>query len=247
MALRYEQKYLVPNDKMIALRKRLQPFLVADRNGHITPHGIHQYTVRSIYLDSHDMECYAQKESGIKLRRKLRIRGYNHQHSNSKVVFEIKRKIGDAIKKHRSMVHYRNLETVIRFGNLADHIIHEPGKDSLDDARRFFFHLKKKQYSPSNLVVYEREAYHGKLDWGVRITFDKNIRSKVFPKYSELFDDCGLKPLFNSHFVMEIKYFTNLMPAWARGIVQEFSLRNDAISKYTIGYDMARYNKKLTY
>jgi hypothetical protein len=37
------------------------------------------------------------------------------------------------------------------------------------------------------------------------------------------------------------------MPAWARGIVQEFSLRNDAISKYTIGYDMARYNKKLTY
>ena len=142
---------------------------------------------------------------------------------------------------------YKNLEQVIRFGNIEDHILTDTNKDALDDARRFFFHLKKKNYTPSNLVVYEREAFHGKLDNNVRITFDKNIRSKTTPQYKELYDEHGLKPLFKQHFVMEIKYFTNEMPGWARSIVHEFGLRKDAISKYTIGYDVARYNKKLTY
>ncbi len=248
MALRYERKYLVPIESMVALRRRLAPFVYADRNGRINKHGIHQYTVRSIYMDSHDMECYSQKESGIKLRRKLRIRGYNQQHAGSKVVFEIKRKIGGRIKKHRSMVYFKNLPEVLRFGNLEDHIIRSCEEEqALDDAKRFFYHLKKKQYAPSNLVAYEREAFHGRMDHGVRITFDKNIRSKVFPEYSELYSDTGLKPLFDHHFVMEIKYFTDQMPLWARSIVQEYRLRNDAISKYTIGYDVARYNKKLTY
>lgn len=247
MALRYERKYLVPAEFIIPLRKRLNPFLQPDRNGHISHSGIHQYTVRSIYLDSHDMECYTQKESGIKLRRKLRIRGYNQYHAQSKVIFEIKRKIGGRIKKHRSMVYFENMEEVLRYGNLEDHIIRGNREDALDDARRFFYHLKKKQYTPSNLVVYEREAYFGRLDGGVRITFDKNIRSKVFPEYGELYNNNELKPLFNNHFVMEIKYYTNQMPTWAKSIVQEFRLRNDAISKYTIGYDVARYNKRLTY
>jgi hypothetical protein len=247
MALRYERKYLVPNELMVPLRKRLHPFVFHDKNSHITKNGVYQYSVRSIYLDSHDMECYTQKESGIKLRRKLRIRGYNNCHANSKVIFEIKRKIGGRIKKHRSMIYFKNLEEVIRFGNLENNVIRGDREDAVDDARRFFYHLKKKQYSPSNLVVYEREAFQGRLDGGVRITFDKNIRSKIFPEYRELYSENELKPLFNNHFVLEIKYFTNQMPTWAKSIVQEFGLRNDAISKYTIGYDIARYNKKLTY
>ncbi|MFO8000089.1 MAG: polyphosphate polymerase domain-containing protein [Marinilabilia sp.] len=247
MALRYERKYLVPNELITSLRKRLHPFLVPDHNGHITHFGVHQYTVRSIYLDSNDMECYRQKESGIKIRRKLRIRGYNQWHPNSKVVLEIKRKTGGRIDKHRSMVHFCDLKDTILTGNIEDNILRDTEKSSLDDARRFFFHLKKKQYAPSSLVAYEREAYQGNLNRGLRITFDKNIRSKVFPDYDELFEDNELTPLFNNHFVMEIKYFSDRMPTWARSLVQEFGLRNDAISKYTIGYDVARYNKKLTY
>jgi hypothetical protein len=247
MELRYERKYLVSNDMLEIVRKRILPFLAPDINGGITPGGTPQYTVRSIYLDSYDMECYHQKESGIKLRRKLRIRGYGQLHKNSRVVFEIKRKIGGRIRKHRSLFYFRNLIDVIDTGNVDKFVIKNGCEGALDDARRFFFHLKKKQYSPVNLVTYEREAYQGKFNSDVRVTFDKNIRSKVFPDYGELYDDKGLKPLFNNHFVMEIKYFTSEMPGWLRSIVHEFGLRNDAISKYTIGYDVARYNRKLTY
>jgi hypothetical protein len=247
MELRYERKYLVSNDMMEVMRKRILPFIVPDFNGGVTSGGTPQYTVRSIYLDSYDMECYHQKESGINLRRKLRIRGYGQLQKESRVVLEIKRKIGGRIRKHRSLVYFRNLIDVIHTGNVDKFVIKNGVDGALDDARRFFFHLKKKQYSPVNLVAYEREAYQGKFNSDVRVTFDKNIRSKVFPDYGELYDDKGLKPLFNNHFVMEIKYFTSEMPGWLRSIVHEFGLRNDAISKYTIGYDVARYNRKLTY
>ncbi|ASB47785.1 polyphosphate polymerase domain-containing protein [Alkalitalea saponilacus] len=245
--LRYERKYLVPNEQMDALRKRLMPFVVPDKYAHPNKHGLHQYTVRSIYLDSLDMECYTQKDSGIKLRRKLRIRGYDKLNDKSKVILEIKRKIGNRIKKHRSTLLYKDLEDMMKYSRLEDYIITGSRKEALDDAKRFFFHLKKKQYRPSNLIVYEREAYQGKIDAGVRITFDKNIRSKVYPKLDALYEDKHLKRLFNNHFVLEIKYFTNEMPIWARSLVQEFKLRNDAISKYTIGYDVSKYNRKLTY
>lgn len=245
--LRYERKYLVPNEQMEELRKRLMPFVEPDAYALISKQGFHQYTVRSIYLDSIDMECYNQKESGIKLRRKLRIRGYNQLNDESKVVLEIKRKIGNRIIKHRAPLYFNDLSKIMRNGLLEDFIL--PGKknNALDDARRFFFHLKKKQYRPSNLVVYEREAYQGKMDPGVRITFDKNIRSRLHPKIESLYDDTNLKQLFDKRFVLEIKYFTDKMPIWARALIQEFRLRNDAISKYTIGYDVSRYNRKLTY
>ncbi|MGM0531344.1 MAG: VTC domain-containing protein [Bacteroidota bacterium] len=247
MALRYELKYLVPNELLPALRQRLLPFVVPDTNCYITNNSIFQYTVRSIYLDSHDMECYTHKKSGIKIRRKLRIRGYNELHNNSKVVFEIKRKTGGRIKKQRSIFYFRDLEKLIRYINIEDHIISNGNEDSLNNAHRFFYHLKKKQYMPINLVVYEREAYFGRFDSGVRITLDKDIRSKLFPKFKNLYDNHGMKSFFNSHFVMEIKYFTDNMPVWARSIVQEFMLRNDAISKYIIGYDVVRYNENSIY
>lgn len=245
--LRYERKYLVPVELMSAVRQRLLPFIIPDAYARKNSSGIYEYTVRSIYLDTYDLECYQQKSEGLQFRRKLRIRGYNMLSADSKVILEIKRKIGNRIKKHRSTLLFSNLNNLLKSPDLEQYIIQGKREESIDDARRFFFHLKKRQFAPTNLVVYEREAYQGKMDKGVRITFDKNIRSRIFPKMDSLYDDVNLKPLFNDHFVLEIKYFTDQMPVWARSLVQEFKLRNDAISKYTIGYDVSKYNRKLTY
>ena len=196
---------------------------------------------------SYNLECYHEKCDGLQFRRKLRIRGYNTLDAESKVILEIKRKIGSRIKKHRSILLFENLNKLLQNPDLDEYIIQGSRVDAIDDARRFFFHLKKRQFAPTNLVVYEREAYQGKMDKGVRITIDKNIRSRLLPKMDSLYDDSNLKQLFNDHFVLEIKYFTDQMPIWARSLVQEFRLRNDAISKYTIGYDVNKHNKKLTY
>jgi len=238
---RYERKYLVPNYMLDALRNRFSGFVRPDILASANGNGIPQYTVRSIYFDSPDLAFYHEKHAGLMSRKKLRVRGYNKNISDEKVVLEVKRKNGNRISKNRAAVYYRKLDKLISTGMLEKYIIGGFGQkkeDALEDAGKFFFHLKRKPLIPTTLVSYEREAYHGKLNPGIRVTFDKNIRSRNYPRLNELYAEDNMRMLFKSHFILEIKYFEDEMPAWAKNIVHEFKLRTEALSKYTIGFDV---------
>jgi hypothetical protein len=236
--LRYEKKYLVPNELMDRIRSRISAFVRPDIYTNSDEDGIRQYTVRSIYFDTRSLDFFNEKIEGLIHRRKFRIRGYEKYENGCRVVFEIKRKIENRVKKHRSFVYYDNVEKILETGQVEKYIVNDNScPKAIEDAQRFLFHLNKNQLIPTCLIVYEREAWHGKFDQGVRITFDKNIRSKIYPHIDRLFEDDNMHYLFDNHFVLEIKYFTDRMPLWARSLVQEFKLRNDAISKYTIGFD----------
>ncbi|MEE4177091.1 MAG: polyphosphate polymerase domain-containing protein [Bacteroides sp.] len=236
--LRNEHKYLVPNRLLDPLRSRVNAFVRPDIFVRDNPEGLSQYTVRSIYFDNRKLETYYEKLGGIFNRRKFRVRGYHGPEPEEQVVLEIKRKIGNKIKKHRAFVDYPNLDDLLLSGNVESYVENSTEKASAhEDAARFLFHLKSKHLVPTCLIAYEREAYHGLLDPGVRVTFDKNLRSRMFPQTSQLFLEEGLRKFFPSHFILEIKYFTEKMPRWARSIIQEFRLRNEALSKYTLGID----------
>ncbi len=246
--LRIERKYLVPNHMMDSLRERISSFVVPDSYTKWNTQGYRQYTVRSIYFDSANLSCYAEKHEGVMLRKKFRIRGYNDLTSESQVVMEIKRKIQARQKKYKSRIRFRDVDRVLKYGNLHKYIIKNIEiDDPVANASRFMYHVKKNQYIPTCLVVYEREAYFGKLDNGVRITFDKNIRSRLYPEIDSLFSEQDMKLLFRNHFILEIKYFRNEMPVWARSVVQEFRFRCDALSKYAIGIDVNREKVLTTY
>jgi hypothetical protein len=236
--LRYERKYLVPKELIDQMRLRIAPFVRDDIYTNKTDDGISQYTVRSIYFDTRNLDFYTEKKEGLIHRRKFRIRGYDKFQPGSRVTLEIKRKIESRVKKHRSFVHYKNVHKIFETGQVEKYLVNDNHcPKAIEDAQRFLFHLKKSHLKPTCLVVYEREAWHGKFDPDVRITFDKNIRSKIYPDIDKLFDDENMSYLFDNHFILEIKYLTNQMPLWARSLVQEFKLRNDAISKYSIGFE----------
>jgi hypothetical protein len=248
MLLRYERKYLVPNHCMDALRRRLWPFVNPDSFTRVNEQGINQYTVRSIYFDSNDLISYYEKGDGIMFRRKFRIRGYDNYSEGCKVVFEIKRKIENRIRKYRAFMLYDDVEKVFSSGAVEDYVIRDKKYEAgVEDARRFFYHITKYQLKPSVLVVYEREAYHGKFDHGTRITFDKNIRSRNYPGLGELYSNNNLKYLFSNSFILEIKYYGNDMPHWAKSLVEEFQIRYEALSKYTIGFDVNRHKSLQLY
>ncbi len=242
--LRLEKKYLVPNYLMNDLRKRIRPFVRPDLyalSGN--NEGIPEYTVRSIYFDSSNLDCYTEKKEGVLLRKKFRIRGYGDSEIGQNVIFEIKRKIENRVKKHRAPVKLSDMESLLYSGNVEKYVLNENGnKNSIDDARRFLFHVKKNKFEPTSQIVYEREPYHGKFDDGVRITFDKNIRSLNYPGINELYSNSNQSYLFKNHFILEIKYFTYIMPVWAKSLIQEFRLRNEALSKYVIGFDACMKN-----
>jgi hypothetical protein len=236
--LRNEKKYLVPNRLLDPLRARVKTFVRPDIFVRDNPEGLPQYTVRSIYFDSRKLDAYHEKLGGVFFRRKFRVRGYHGPEPEEQVVLEIKRKIGSKVKKHRAFIDFNTLDVFLESGNIekfVENTSFEP--NAQEDAGRFLFHLKKKQFVPSCLIAYDREAYHGLLDNGVRITFDKNLRSRMYPPTEKLFSEEGLKKFFPSHFILEIKYFSDTMPRWARSIIQEFRLHNEALSKYTLGID----------
>lgn len=235
--LRYERKYLVPNEDLDRLRQSFKPFVRPDKFGGKTKDGDFGYTVRSIYLDSDRLDCYFEKIEGLKYRKKLRIRGYDSENEDSIIFLEIKNKLENRIKKNRALFRYKDLPALMVEKDTDKYVMGEAFPKGIEDSKRFFFHLLKRNLKPTVLIVYDREPYHGIIDSGVRITFDKAIKSRIYPKYNQLFTNEQLELIKPGYFILEIKYFTDLMPRWAKNIVQHYKLRHEALSKYTMGVD----------
>ena len=103
--MRREYKYLISYNDIDRLRKRIIPYVDVDN---FAAEG-NQYTVRSIYFDTSSLKYYNEKIEGIKIRKKIRVRGYNQKADESVVFLEIKRKNENIVNKNRSALKYYNL------------------------------------------------------------------------------------------------------------------------------------------
>ena len=231
MIYRKEFKYLVPNELLTPIRNVLKPFVSLD--DFAMQRDKKEYTVRSIYYDTKSMQYYLEKIEGYKIRKKIRIRGYNHLLGEKVVFLEIKRKYENFNTKNRSPVLYGDLEELFATGNIEDLVLSNKISDKRTiDGKRFFYNMNSNSLMPTVLVVYDREAFFGKLDRSIRITFDKNLRSMGFPKLKDLYREDVLVPTEPNHFVLELKF--NLgFPEWLQNIVSCFNLNRVAFSKYS--------------
>lgn len=236
MSGRIEYKYLVPNGLMERLRAEILPYLVPDR----PPGGGSscEYTVRSVYYDTPRFDCYNEKVDGLKMRNKFRVRGYGRGGMRSVVFLEIKRKSDAFIKKHRAPLDHADLEAFLATRDVDRYIRSKDGSSrEKDDALRFLYHYGRHGLRPTALVVYDREAFAGKFDPSLRVTFDKNVRGSAFPSLENLFDDDRLEIALRGRFIFEVKFFRYALPAWVRTIVKRYELPRMALSKYAICLD----------
>jgi len=231
--MRREYKYLVPHKDIDRLRKRILPFVNVDG---FAEEG-NQYTVRSIYFDSSSLKYYNEKVDGIKIRKKLRIRGYNKQGAESIVFLEIKRKIENHINKNRSALKYYNLNDLLTTKDLESYCLTENGfENSIEDGEKFLHNVHKNSLKPIVLIVYEREAYFSKFDTGLRVTFDKNLRYFLFPSLDKLYTEEDLKYTMPKYFIFEIKFLRGF-PGWLQSILRDLNISRMALSKYTMCLD----------
>jgi hypothetical protein len=231
--LRYEYKYILPIERLEDVRRLLAPYMVHDsfaaKNGG-------DYTVRSIYFDTPDFECYTTKLAGIKHRKKLRIRGYNEEAPDNEIFLEIKKKYEDPILKYRTSLSFDRLEAVFN-GDALEAL--EPDQRegrSGESMKRFLYHIYSGQMRPVVTVVYEREAYESRFpnpQNNLRITLDKNLRSLAFPSLEGLYKELEPVPVLTGHFIMEIK-FNQEMPAWAAQMTGKLGVKRRAASKYCL-------------
>lgn len=229
---RIEYKYLVPNKSVSNVLNHLLPYLILDKYSAQMPNN--EYTVRSIYFDTLHLNFYHEKISGIKKRKKLRIRGYNKYEDDSVVFLEIKNKNGPTIFKNRAGVNYSDLQDLLGLGDVNRYVIAFPKiTKSIENARKFLYNLHNLSLKPIIKIIYEREAYYYKFDNGWRLTFDKRLRStlNVNPKY--LYEDIKTISSLTNHTILEIKGSGN-MPNIFRNAIANFGISLQSLSKYTI-------------
>lgn len=236
--MKYEYKYLVPDHMRGELRRLISPFMEYDRYMELrrisgADERMLGYTVRSIYYDSPGFRYYHDKRDGLRIRKKVRIRGYNEYSDNNIVFLEVKRKVEKKIYKNRSSLLYRNLDAFISSGDVEQYILQYTDRaQPRIDAGHFLSSMKREHLVPVVLVIYEREAYFGKFDNSFRITFDKNLRSSIHPSLDQLYEERDIRHTIPGQFVLEIKFYQTF-PSWMTKIVRNLDLGLQSFSKFT--------------
>ncbi len=239
--LRLEYKFLAHISQLADLRSALAPWVRLDSFTERRPD--RQYTVRSIYYDTRRFHCYQEKFDGFRLKKKLRIRGYDTPAPDSKTFLEIKHKRGDFIGKHRAPLRWHQIGRVFGDYSPAIDLPFAPGTREADAAARFLYNYHRRRMLPVVLVAYEREAFYSRFDNTLRLTFDKNVRSRLYPSLDSLYQDRDAVHVMPEQFVFEIKFY-GCLPRWVSSVLTRFDLERLAVSKFGMGIDRQRVEKK---
>ena len=225
---RYELKYLVPEDKVPAIREELNQHMV--RDPYVGPTG---YGVWSVYYDTANLRFYREKIEGLKFRRKLRIRRYGETggadepiSADAMVAVEIKQRVNRVTQKRRVMLPYHlALDLCDRHQR-----IEYPGADQsfIDEVLDLSIRL---QLRPTVMTGYRREPYVGtNADLGLRVTLDHKVsgRDRDFDLRAEAENRFIIRPDLA---VMEVKV-NERAPYWVTDMAARHDLQVQRISKY---------------
>lgn len=229
---RNEWKYLIsPGDKAV-ICSRLQSVLKLDK--HAKNGG---YMIRSLYFDDVWNSAYEEKEAGILMRKKYRIRIYDC--SDKVIRLERKKKFGSYIFKEDAPL------TREEFGRIlaGDYgfLLHS----AYPLCREFYIECVSHMMRPRVIVDYEREPWISE-EGTVRVTFDQDVRAAVGS--FDIFDRSlpALPVLETGKLVMEVK-FTEFLPQIVREIVPPSGSEFVAVSKYVLCYEKTRYLHGFSY
>ena len=228
---RFEQKYMLDEDKARAIRKFVSAHLELDENGVGMPR--FSYPVHSLYLDSPHLTTFWSTINGDKNRYKLRLRFYNDR-LESPVFFETKRRMDNCILKQRGGVKKMAVPRLLNGHLPAATDLLKGDTKNLAAIHRFLQLREMIQASPQAHVFYQREAYVDPVSDAVRITFDRDVftEARSTPTFGTEMQNPS-RP-FGDRVIMEIK-FTDRFPNWIRQLVETFGLMQCGAAKYCEG------------
>ncbi len=225
---RFELKYRLNYFNYLKIRNMVNSYMKKD--SFTISAGRKGYLVRSLYFDTYDYKAYMEKMNGDCDRIKFRIRSYDDtMREDTPIRVELKVRKANRVEKHSTFVKGAELsyfEQHRTWNNLGDPVLSE-----------FSRHLVLKDLQPLIITKYTREGFKSRLNDGLRITIDHEVRSahakRLFPEDA----------LFRQHHpltvVLEIK-FKAFQPAWLKELIHSYGLKLIANSKFTQGIQVAR-------
>jgi hypothetical protein len=229
---RFEAKYLINELMAQTIRDHIRPFVQADGHGQ-------EYPVTSIYLDSDNLDLYLSSVRGEERRYKLRIRTYTAGGEET-CFFEVKHRHNQIIRKERAVVYNAYVDRLLQGEAPRPEMLVNPDGD-MKNLLSFCRIRDALDASPRVVVRYMREAFLGRADEPLRITFDRDLMGLP----SGRFDPEGWlrSPHWNDGvgppIVMEVK-FTDTYPCWVGDMIQRFDLLRESFAKYVVCVDALR-------
>lgn len=238
---RYEIKYLLTSEQKEVLMEKMQDYMKPDEYG--------KSTICNIYFDTPDDLLIRRSLEGPVYKEKLRVRSYGCAKAGSTVFLELKKKYKGVVYKRRisaplqaTMAYLESHDAMASSGR-QDTVRCIPGFPSGQITREIdYFCRMYKGLAPRVYIAYDREAFYGRTDHELRITFDENIRfrqedlSLGSPVY-------GTEILKRNQVLMEVK-IGSAMPLWLAKALSENQIYKTSFSKYGRAYEMMTGGRK---
>ena len=167
-----------------------------------------------------------------KYKEKLRLRFYPDAPEEKKVFLEIKKKYHGIVNKRRTVMTRKEAEFFVNFGIRPDYKDYM-NKQVIDELEYF---IKRYKPEPKVCIAYDRLAFFEKENPDLRISFDKNIRARLYdvPAVTE---DWGVPLLEKGAYLMEIKARYS-KPLWLVHLLSKEKIQRVSFSKYGTYYKM---------
>ncbi len=216
MAVRHEEKYIIPYSQYLLLLQRAQALLTPDA------HGIGgSYTITSLYYDDPLDTALTQKQEGLPEHCKFRVRTYDFDDSIIKL--ERKEKNGVLTKKVTASL------TRPQIGLLQG--VNTPLDRFEGPAYDLAAQMASGAQMPAIAVRYRRDAFF-LAGTDFRLTFDTQLQTLSAEECHLFSDTPGLPALDWNSAILEIKYGTHL-PAFVR-LFTAGTGKQLSVSKYAL-------------
>jgi len=182
----------------------------------------------SIYYDSPGQRFSKEKEEGLALRTKPRLRVYKRLSDLKPVAyfFELKHRIDTKVAKERVTIDPEMANILLDpLHKDVDYVSEQSPVLS-----KFYYLARRFNLRPTLCVFYHRQAFTSDLFPGLRITFDSFVsgcKRTVLDNEPKNFSP--ILPHQNS--VIEIKY-NDRVPNWVSQVVNSLEMQQVSISKY---------------
>lgn len=220
---RYEKKYLVSSAQYGLLLRAFGGRLQPDQYG--------ESTVCNLYFDTPDARLIRASLEKPVYKEKLRLRSYGIPDAGGTVFIELK-------KKYKGVVYKRRIDMTLEAA--TEYLVQSRAPENMGQIAREvdWFLALYPRIRPAMYISYQRTAFAGTDEPGLRVTFDREILWRE----EELRLDAGAwgTPLLaEDQRLMEIK-IPGAMPLWLARLLDTLRVYPVSFSKYGRAYQESR-------
>lgn len=216
---RYEKKYCLTKAQQRIILAGMQPYMKKGAYG--------EYTICNIYYDTDDWRLIRTSLEKPVYKEKLRVRSYGTPTGNGSVFVEIKKKYDGVVYKHRVTAGTNEIQSFLN-GICPAEQYDQIGQEILWFQR--FYRTRPKVF-----IGYDRLAFAGIDDPGLRITFDTDLRWRDTDADLRLGDRGAPIALPGGEVLMEVK-MPGACPLWLSRLLSEAGAFPTSFSKYGACY-----------